>query len=66
MRNHTQKELTRLSPETMLFKHTDKIHLPEFIIQEIWEQKNFYSQARLIEMSKWSYDRFIDWYNLSD
>jgi hypothetical protein len=61
----TKIELIQLNPEEMLFKHAEKIKLPEFIVNEIWEQKNFFSKQKMINMCSWCYDQFIEWHNTS-
>jgi hypothetical protein len=59
----TKKDLIRMSPETELFKHIDSLALPEYINIELWEQKNFFSAAKMESMCKWNRGKFIDWYN---
>ena len=61
-KKHTKKELINLSPEQMLFKHIDKLNLPEFIKIELYEQMIFISRTKKILMNAWTRFDFEEWY----
>jgi hypothetical protein len=50
------------SPVTALYKHIDKLKLPEFVMTEIWEKEKFFSESQISAMTNWQYDHFINWY----
>jgi hypothetical protein len=62
MSSHTKNQLIALAPEEMLFQHMQKLNLPEYVITEMWEQKNFISQSSKEKMNHWTYNQFISWY----
>ena len=62
LKKHTKKELINLSPESMLFKHIEKLNLPEFIKIELYEQMIFFSRSKKILMNSWSRWDFEEWY----
>ena len=61
-KKHAKKELINLSPESMLFKHIEKLNLPEFIKIELYEQMIFFSRSKKILMNSWSRWDFEEWY----
>lgn len=60
---HTKKQLIHLAPKEMLFQHVKKLNIPDYIYQELWEQKNFFSAARMEKMNSWNYEQFVNWYD---
>ena len=62
LKKHTKKQLIDLAPEQMLFKHIDKLNLPEFIKIELYEQITFISRSKKILMNSWSRWDFEEWY----
>lgn len=66
LKPHTRKQLINLAPEEMLFQYMDKIHLPECIKIEVWEQKNALSDNKKALMCNWNVDQFWGWYNQED
>ena len=62
LKTHTKKQLIELAPEAMLYQHIDNLKLPEFIKIELYEQMNFFSNAKKILMNSWSRFEFEQWY----
>ena len=45
-----------------IYDHCKNIFVPDFIMQEIWEQEIFCSLKKLENMLTWLYEQFCNWY----
>ena len=62
----SQKEIKimdRKTAEEKLFRNMTIQRVPEFIQEEIEEQKNFLPQQKMIEMNTWCKQEFYNWYD---
>jgi hypothetical protein len=65
MSSHTRTQLIHLAPEEMLFKRMESLKIPDYIVTEIWEQKNFFSASKMEKMNNWNREQFLNWHEES-
>jgi hypothetical protein len=66
LKKHTRSQLINFAPSEMLFQHMGKINVPEFIVNEVWEQKEFIGDSKKKLMCNWSIGQFWNWYQSED